>query len=129
MAPCVPPEQGLLPAGISVALAGGLRVLLVGSSGGFGMARTIQDWMHEGDELYDSTMRDCEDLESQIRELEQRLADKHNEVNRLAQILGKPLAHNGRRVTAQIVDDTVAQVTANSQVSIARALSGRALPR
>jgi hypothetical protein len=85
--------------------------------------------MHEGDELYDSTMRDCEDLESQIRELEQRLADKHNEVNRLAQILGKPLAHNGRRVTAQIVDDTVAQVTANSQVSIARALSGRALPR
>jgi hypothetical protein len=93
------------------------------------MARTIQDWMHEGDELYESTMRDCENLESQIRDLEQRLADKHDEVNRLAQILGEPLAHNGRRVTAQIVEDTASQAVVNSPVSIARALSGRGLAR
>ena len=93
------------------------------------MARTIQDWMREGEELYESTMRDCQNIESQIHDLEQRLADKQLEVNRLAQILGKPLAESGRRVTAQIIDDHGQATIVNTPVTIARALSGRGLAR
>jgi hypothetical protein len=93
------------------------------------MARTIQDWMREGEELYESTVRDCQNLESQMQDLEQRLADKHSEMNRLAQILGKPLADSPRRVTAQIIDDQGAATNISTPSAIARALSGRSLAR
>ena len=93
------------------------------------MVKTIQDWMREGEELYESTVRDCQNIENQIRELEQRLADKHGEVNRLGQILGKPLAESNRRVTAQIIDDHGHATVVNTPVTIARALSGRGLAR
>src|SRR5580693_4550501 len=59
------------------------------STGGF-VAKSIQDWMHEGEELYNASFKEFQELEAQLADLEARLAAKQAEVNQIAGIIGKP---------------------------------------
>ena len=97
------------------------------------MPKSIQEWLSEGEELYTTTLAEYHELEGQIAELEQRLAAKHTEVNKLAQIIGKPPVEGRKVVTGQVVGgpgdpSAVGSIPAAHQ-TIARALSGRGLGR
>lgn len=90
------------------------------------MAKTISDWMREGEELYGLALKEYHDLEAHLLEVEKRLAAKQDEVNQIAQIIGKPLVEGNRRLTAQLLDDHAAHpAPQHSSSTIARALSGR----
>src|SRR4051812_8530819 len=66
--------------------------------------KTLQEWLSEGEQLYDAALGDYRNLESQLEELEQRLAAKLDEVNQIAQMMGKPPVEASRRLTAEIIE-------------------------
>ena len=89
--------------------------------------KTFKDWIGEGDTLYGQAMQEYQALESQIEELEQKLAIKKDEVNQIAAVINKPPVESSRRLTAQLVDDHGPSSVPNSPAAIARALTGRGL--
>lgn len=93
------------------------------------MAKSIADWMQEGEELYANSLREFQELEHQLAELEKRLQAKQGEVNQVAQIIGKPLVEGNRRLSAQLVDDHNMHGMPNSPSTIARALAGKTINR
>lgn len=93
------------------------------------MAKSIVQWMQEGEELYDAALREYQELDTQLQALEKQLTAKQEEVNQIAQIIGKPMVEGVRRVTAQLVDEHGPNSVPNSPSTIARALAGRALAR
>lgn len=93
------------------------------------MAKSIAEWMREGEELYLSALRDFEELETQLQDIEKRHAVKKDEVNQIARIIGKPMVEGNRRVVAELVDDIGSMSVSNSSSTIARALTGRNLTR
>jgi hypothetical protein len=98
------------------------------STGGF-VAKSIQDWMHEGEELYNASFKEFQELEAQLADLEARLAAKQAEVNQIAGIIGKPPVEGNRRLAAQLIDERGPSSVPNSSATIARALAGRQLNR
>lgn len=93
------------------------------------MNKTLKDWLSEGSSLYDQALREYQELETQIEQLEQKLAVKKDEVNQIAQVIGKNPVESSRRLTAQLIDDHGQGSVANSPATIARALTGRGLGR
>jgi hypothetical protein len=93
------------------------------------VAKTIADWMREGEELYAAALKEYEEFETKLREMEKLVAQKQEEVNQIAQVIGKPLVEGNRRLTAQLVDDHGPLSVPNSSSTIARALTGRNLNR
>lgn len=93
------------------------------------MAKSIADWMREGEDLYTAALKEYENLNDQLQELEKLVTQKQEEVNQIAQIIGKPLVEGNRRLTAQLVDDHGPNSVPNSTSTIARALTGRNLNR
>ena len=93
------------------------------------MAKSIAEWMREGEELYQTALREYEEMDTKLREMEKMLAQKQDEVNQIAQVIGKPLVEGNRRLTAQLVDDHGPLSVPNSSSTIARALTGRNLNR
>ena len=93
--------------------------------------KSIQEWIQEGEELYNASLSEFHALEAQLEELEARLAAKQSEVNRIAGIIGKPPVEGNRRLTAQLVTEGAGQAhtAPNSRDSIARALTGRGIHR
>ena len=91
------------------------------------MAKTIAEWMREGEELYAGAVREYHQIESQLIELERKFAAKQEEVNQIAQIIGKPAVEGNRRLSAQLVDERGPNSVPNSSSTIARALAGRNL--
>ena len=95
------------------------------------MASAFQEWLQQGEHLYNVTLREYHDIERQLAELEGRLAEKQNEVNQIAQVIGKPLVEGNRRLTAQLVSTTEIiesperVPTPGANVNIARALTGK----
>ena len=96
------------------------------------MPNSFQEWLQQGEDLYSAAMRDYHDIEQQLSELEARLIEKQNEVNQIAQVIGKPLVEGSRRLSAQLVTPTeLVEVTAErtgtpgSNANIARALTGK----
>ena len=96
------------------------------------MASSFQQWLQQGEELYNNALREYHDIEQQLSELEARLVEKQAEVNQIAQVIGKPLVEGGRRVHAQLVNSEVVDVvpaertaTPGSNANIARALTGK----
>jgi len=89
------------------------------------VSKSIKDWLAEGESIYDAAFREYQDLEGQIVELEQRLAVKRDEVNQIAEKLGKPQMEPSRRLTAEIVERGQPNAVPNSPSTIARALTGR----
>jgi hypothetical protein len=94
------------------------------------MNKSIQEWIREGEELYAASVKDLQELEAQLAELEGRLSAKAAEVNQIAGIIGKPPVDAPRRLTAHLVDDhgSGGNVT-NASATIARALAGKGLNR
>ena len=99
------------------------------STRGVTVTKSIQEWMREGEELYSSTLREYQDLEAQILDLERRMAGKQAEVNQIASIIGKPPVEGNRRLTAQLVDEHGPNSVPHSPATIARALAGKTLNR
>ena len=93
------------------------------------MTKSFKDWLAEGEQLYATALKEYQDIELQLDELETRLAAKKNEVNQLAQIIGKAPVENNRRLTAQLVEEHGPNSVPNSPATIARALTGRGLGR
>jgi thymidylate synthase len=72
-------------------------------------------------------MQEYQALESQIEELEAKLAVKKEEVNQIASVINKPpVEPSNRRLTAQLVDDHGPSSVPNSPAAIARALTAAA---
>lgn len=93
------------------------------------MSKTFSDWLKEGEDLYNQALSDYQSIEAQLDELEVKLAAKKNELNQIAQVIGKPPVEGQRRLTAQLVDETGPSSVPNSPATIARALTGRGLGR
>ena len=93
------------------------------------MAKSIADWIREGEQLYETALKEFEEMDGRLRELEKQLSLKQDEVNQIAQVIGKPLVEGNRRLTARLVDDHGPLSVPNSSTTIARALSGRNINR
>lgn len=93
------------------------------------MSKSIKDWLAEGENIYNAAMDEYQALESQIIEMEQRLALKREEVNIIAEKLSKPTVEGSRRLSAEIVERGHPNSVPNSPSTIARALQGRGLGR
>jgi hypothetical protein len=93
------------------------------------VAKSIAEWIQEGEELYAASLKEYQDLDIQLQDLERQLSAKQEEVNQIAQIIGKPMVEGNRRLTAQLVDDRGPLSVPNSPSTIARALAGRNLNR
>ena len=93
------------------------------------MTKSLQDWLSEGETLYNAALAEYQSIETQLDELEARLAAKKQEVNQIAQVVGKPPVESNRRLTAQLVEDHGPNSVPNTPATIARALSGRGLGR
>jgi len=92
--------------------------------------KSFKDWLGEGEELYNATLAEFQQLEAQLVDLEQRLASKKAEVNQIAGVIGKqPVESTNRRMTAEIIDPGQGNNLSNSPATIARALTGRGLGR
>jgi riboflavin biosynthesis pyrimidine reductase len=96
------------------------------------VASSFQEWLQQGEDLYNSALREYHDIEQQLSELEARLVEKQAEVNQIAQVIGKPLVEGGRRLNAQLVNAEVLDIipaerpaTPGSNANIARALTGK----
>ena len=91
------------------------------------MSKSFQDWLQEGEQLYQAAMKEYQEIEAQLDELEAKLAAKQAEVNQMAQVIGKPPVEGNRRLSAQIVDHD--RAPSSSPSIIARALTGRQINR
>ena len=101
------------------------------------MASAFQEWLQQGEHLYNTALREFHDIERQLGELETRLAEKQTEVNQIAQIIGRPMVEGNRRLTAQLVSSTEIVEspdrdrdrervpTPGANANIARALTGK----
>ena len=94
------------------------------------MASSFQEWLQQGEQLYNTALREYHDIERQLADLEARLVEKQNEVNQVAQIIGKPLVEGNRRLSAQLVSAELLEApermpTQGSTANIARALTGK----
>ena len=89
--------------------------------------KTLKDWLGEGESLYQQALAEYQDLESQLQDLEKRLALKKEEVNQIASVVNKPPVETNRRLTAQLIDEQHPGSVPNTPATIARALSGRGL--
>src|SRR3954452_21021394 len=104
---------------------------------------SFQAWLQQGEQLYTTALNEFHAMEAQIEDLQSKLAAKMDEVNRIAQMIGRPsveggagggggsISGGGRRgsvelVPAQIIDDVQPRTgTSNSNATIARALTGK----
>jgi hypothetical protein len=95
------------------------------------VSKSFQDWLKEGEMLYDGALTEYRRIESQLDDLEKQLAGKQAEVNQIAAIIGKEPVEGQRRLSAQIVEPNHAAGggAPNSAAAIARAITGRGLGR
>jgi hypothetical protein len=92
------------------------------------MGKSVREWLHEGEELYNIAVREFQAIEAQIAHLEAQLAAKKDEVNQIAQVIGKPAVDGGaRRPPVQIIDTHTPGAIPASRATIAKALAGRGL--
>ena len=54
------------------------------------MSKSLQDWLKEGMELYNTAMTEYRELEEQLAALQEQLTSKRTEVNQIAKMIGKP---------------------------------------
>ena len=93
------------------------------------MSKSLQEWLQQGEHLYNEALKEYQHIEAQLDQLELQLTAKKAEVNQIASVIGKPPVESTRRLSAQLVEDHGPQSIPHSQATIARALTGRALGR
>lgn len=91
------------------------------------MAKSLQEWLTEGESLYGEALRQFQELEQQLEDLEARLAAKRDELNQIAAVIGKPAVDSKRRAAVQIIDAQAPGSIPASRNTIAKALTGRGL--
>lgn len=93
------------------------------------MSNSFQDWIKQGESLYNTALKEFQDIQSKIEELEAALAAKQAEVNQIAQVIGKTSVETQRKAVADIIPAKVEEIaptgTPSSNATIARALTGR----
>lgn len=102
------------------------------------MAGNFQEWLQQGDALYQAALKEYHAIESQLDDLEAKRVAKQAEVNQIAQVIGKPPVEGNRRLSAQLVAADIIDVPGaggidraptgpggSSNASIARALTGK----
>ena len=95
------------------------------------MAGNFQEWLQQGEALYQAALKEYHSIEAQLDDLEARLVAKQAEVNQIAQVIGRPPVEGGRRMggqlvpAADIIDVPTERQPSNSNASIARALTGK----
>ena len=96
------------------------------------MSGNFQEWLQQGDALYQAALKEYHDLQAQLDDVESRIVAKQAEVNQIAQVIGKPPVEGARRLSTQLA--TAADIidlpqdrspSAGSNASIARALTGK----
>jgi chromosome segregation ATPase len=115
------------------------------------VVKSFRDWMKEGEELYSVALREYQTLQSQLEQLETQLSAKKEELNQIAQVVGKPQldsdlaridlpraetsraettrSDSNRKPAVQIVDRETPGSIPASRNTIAQALTGRGLGR
>jgi hypothetical protein len=91
------------------------------------VTKSFKDWISEGENLYNTALKEYQSIEQQLDDLEAKLAAKKAEVNQIAQVIGKAPVETNRRLTAQLVEEHGPNSVPNSPATIARALTGRGL--
>ena len=91
------------------------------------MAKSLHEWLSEGETLYNGAIKEFQDLEAQLEDLEMRLNAKRDEVNQIAAVIGKPAVDAKRRAAVQIIDAQQPGSIPASRNTIAKALTGRGL--
>lgn len=91
------------------------------------MTKDIEQWLGQGEEIYNKLLGEYREIETQIEDLERQLAQKQSEINQVAAIVGKAPMENALRVTAsQVVSGEVMEDYGSASANnIARALNGR----
>lgn len=102
------------------------------------MAGSFQEWLSQGESLYQAALKDYHAIEAQLDDLESKLVAKQAEVNQIAQVIGKAPVEASRRLgggqivpasaagNIDIIDAPSERVPpAGSNASIARALTGK----
>ncbi len=97
--------------------------------GDFDVSKSLQEWLTEGEALYNAALAEYQHIEAQLDELEAKLVAKKAELNQIAQVVGKPPVESSRRLTAELIDQHGPNSVPNSPATIARALTGRGLGR
>src|SRR5688500_7452265 len=99
--------------------------------GGVLVSGNFQEWLQQGDALYQAALKEYHEIEAQRDDLESKLVAKQAEVNQIAQVIGKPPVEGTRRLSTQlvaaadIIDVPDRSPSAGSNASIARALTGK----
>ncbi len=89
------------------------------------MMKSFRDWLSEGENIYTSALGEFHALEEQLATLEQQLSSKKDEVNQIAQVIGKPAVDGVRKLSAELVDAAHLATGALPVGNVARALTGR----
>ena len=93
------------------------------------MSTNFQEWLQQGDALYQAALKEYHAIEAQLDELEAKLLAKQAEVNQIAQVIGKPAVESTRQTGSggtEIIDVPDRGPTGvGSNASIARALTGK----
>jgi multidrug resistance efflux pump len=101
------------------------------------VAGNFQEWLQEGESLYQAALKEYRAIEAQLDDLESKLVAKQAEVNQIAQVIGKPPVEANRRLTGghhamvpaggiDIIEaPTERSPSVGSNASIARALTGK----
>jgi hypothetical protein len=88
------------------------------------VTKTFKDWMSEGESIYNAALADYQAIQSQLEQLEAKLAEKKTDVNQIAQMIGRAGVDNSKRVSAQLVEHAPPPGTIGS---VTRALTGRTM--
>ncbi|HEX4794091.1 MAG TPA: hypothetical protein VH370_09880 [Humisphaera sp.] len=107
------------------------------------MTITFQQWMQQGETLYQAALKEVQSLKAQLDEIQARLVSKQAEVKQMEQLLGKAPSEPARRLSAtaivpapvitsaimpQIIGEPDRQVSSPSNnANIARALTGKSV--
>jgi hypothetical protein len=89
--------------------------------------KSFKDWLAEGDTLYQQALREYQELEAQILDMEKKLAIKKDELNQIASVVGKQAPEPARRGQVELIDNHGVGSVPNTPATIARALTGRGL--
>jgi hypothetical protein len=96
------------------------------------VAANFQEWLQQGEALYQAALKEFHAIEAQLEDLETKLVAKQAEVNQIAQVIGKGPVEASRRMSTELVPAAEVidmpsdrQVSGSSNASIARALTGK----
>jgi hypothetical protein len=101
------------------------------------VAGNFQEWLQQGEGLYQTALNEYRAMEAQLDDLESKLVAKQAEVNQIAQVIGKPpvegnrhgagAAGNTQLANAVDIIDVPSErgTSVGSNASIARALTGK----